>query len=53
MDDKVIDIFTDMSVSSLAALASSKGVEIEHMTENNESLEGYFMNLIGLKEDIT
>ena len=53
VDDKVIDIFTDMSVSSLAALASSKGVEIEHMTENNESLEGYFMNLIGLKEDIT
>ena len=53
VDDKVIDIFSDISVTTLVRLAASKDVEVEHITENNESLEGYFMNLVGLKEGIS
>lgn len=51
-DQETIDIFTEVTASKLVALANEAGVEVITITENNESLESYFMNLVAKKDGI-
>ncbi len=51
--EDTVDIFSDMTASHIASLAERAGVEILSITENNESLEGYFMNLVAQKDGIS
>ena len=51
--EDTVDIFSDMTASHIASLAERAGVEILSITENNESLEGYFMNLVAKKDGIS
>lgn len=41
------DIYTPISVTRLALAANGQGCEILRMSERDESLEGYFMELVG------
>ena len=50
--DNTIDIFTDINVTRLVTAASKENVEIFKITENDETLESYFINLIGDGETI-
>ncbi len=52
-DDETVDIFSDISVTRLVELANSANVQVISITENNESLEGYFMNLVAKQEGIS
>lgn len=45
-----LDIFDEISVSKLVLEASKENVEIIKYSEQDESLEGYFMNLVGSEE---
>ena len=51
--EDTIDIFSDITAGRIAALAERAGVELLSVTENNESLEGYFMNLVAKKDGIS
>lgn len=51
-DQETIDIFTEVTASKLVAFANEAGVEVITITENNESLESYFMNLVAKKDGI-
>ena len=51
--EDTVDVFSDMTASHIASLAERAGVEILSITENNESLEGYFMNLVAKKDGIS
>lgn len=48
-----IDIFSEVRIKQLVTLADEAGVEILSISENNESLEGYFMNLVAQKDGIS
>ena len=48
-----MDIFSDLTASRIISLANGAGVEVVSITENNESLEGYFMNLVAKKDGIS
>ena len=48
-----MDIFSDITASRIIGLANEAGVEVTSITENNESLEGYFMNLVAKKDGIS
>ncbi|SDY45671.1 ABC-2 type transport system ATP-binding protein [Ruminococcaceae bacterium YAD3003] len=50
--EDTIDIFTDIAASKIVSLANEAGVEVISINENNESLEGYFMNLVARKEGL-
>jgi ABC-2 type transport system ATP-binding protein len=52
-DDENVDIYSDVTASRLVALANEAGTEVISITENNESLEGYFMNLVAKKDGIS
>ncbi|MBQ6304500.1 MAG: ABC transporter ATP-binding protein [Clostridiales bacterium] len=52
-DDENMDIFSDITASRIIGLANEAGVEVTSITENNESLEGYFMNLVAKKDGIS
>lgn len=52
-DDETVDIFSVISVTRLVELANSANVQVISITENNESLEGYFMNLVAKQEGIS
>ena len=52
-DDENMDIFSDLTASRIISLANGAGVEVVSITENNESLEGYFMNLVAKKDGIS
>ena len=41
------DIFSSVSVTKLAAALAAEGCEILSMEERDESLESYFVNLVG------
>lgn len=45
--DGSIDVFGDINVSSLVHEADKENVEILKLLENDETLEAYFMNLVG------
>ena len=51
--EDTVDIFSDITASHVASLAEKAGVEVLSITENNESLEGYFMNLVAKKDGIS
>ena len=48
-----MDIFTDITASKIVALANEANVEVINITDNNESLEGYFMNLVAKRDGIS
>ncbi len=50
--EDTIDIYTDIAASKIVSLANEAGVEVISINENNESLEGYFMNLVARKEGL-
>ncbi len=52
-DDSLMDIFSDVTASKIVNLATSAGVEVISIADNNESLEGYFMNLVAKKDGIS
>lgn len=51
--EDTVDIFSDITASHITSLAEKAGVEVLSITENNESLEGYFMNLVAEKDGIS
>ena len=52
-DEETLDIFTDITASKVVALANEANVEVISITDNNESLEGYFMNLVAKRDGIS
>ena len=48
-----IDIYSDISAKHIIELADEAGVDVMSISENNESLEGYFMNLVAKKDGIS
>lgn len=50
--EDTVDIYTDIAASKIVALANEAGVEVVSINENNESLEGYFMNLVSKREGL-
>lgn len=51
-NEETVDIFSDISATRIIALANEAGVEVVSISDNNESLEGYFMNLVAQKDGI-
>jgi ABC-2 type transport system ATP-binding protein len=51
--EDTVDIFTEISVTKIVELANEAGVEVISVAENNESLEGYFMNLVAKREGLS
>ena len=47
LSDNTADIYARMNVSQLAAALSEQGCELRSMLERDESLESYYMNLVG------
>ena len=47
------DIYSDITASKIFNLANEAGAEVISINENNESLEGYFMNLVAKKDGIS
>ena len=41
-----IDVYDDIPASKIFECANSKGVEIQTITENDDTLESFFMNLV-------
>ena len=52
-NEETIDIFTDITATRIVALANEANVEVRSISDNNESLEGYFMNLVAKREGIS
>lgn len=52
-EQDTVEIFSDITATHIVKLADEAGVEVLSITENNESLEGYFMNLVARKEGIS
>ena len=52
-DDELIDIFSEITASKIVEIANEADVEVISISENNESLEGYFMNLVAKKDGIS
>ena len=51
--EDTVDIFSEISVTKIVELANEAGVEVISVAENNESLEGYFMNLVAKREGLS
>ena len=47
VDDTHVDIFADIPVTDLAAAAQREGCVIRSMKERDESLESFYMELVG------
>lgn len=47
IDDKTANVYTDMNFSSLAAEFAKKNSEIIKIEENDESLESFYLSLLG------
>ena len=47
ISDKIINIYDNVNISELAISLSAKGCSINEFHEKEESLENYYMNLIG------
>jgi ABC-2 type transport system ATP-binding protein len=52
-NDETVDIFSEITASRVVGLANEADVEVISISENNESLEGYFMNLVAKRDGIT
>lgn len=52
-DDETVDIFSEITASRVVGLANEANVEVISISENNESLEGYFMNLVAKRDGIS
>ena len=52
-NEEAIDIFTDVTATRIVSLANEADVEVVSISDNNESLEGYFMNLVAKREGIS
>lgn len=52
-DDENVDIFSEITASRVVGLANEANVEVISISENNESLEGYFMNLVAKRDGIS
>lgn len=52
-NEETIDIFTDVTATRIVSLANEADVEVLSISDNNESLEGYFMNLVAKREGIS
>lgn len=52
-NEETIDIFSDITATRIVALANEANVEVVSISDNNESLEGYFMNLVAKREGIS
>ena len=52
-NEETIDIFTDVTATRIVSLANEADVEVISISDNNESLEGYFMNLVAKREGIS
>ena len=51
--EDTVDIYSEISASKTVSLANEAGVDVISIAENNESLEGYFMNLVAKREGIS
>ena len=51
--EDTVDIFSEISVTKIVELANEACVEVISVAENNESLEGYFMNLVAKREGLS
>lgn len=51
--EDTVDIYSEISASKMVSLANEAGVDVISIAENNESLEGYFMNLVAKREGIS
>ena len=51
--EDTVDIYSEISASKIVSLANEAGVDVISIAENNESLEGYFMNLVAKREGIS
>lgn len=51
VSDTMADIFAKVSISDLALALAKQGCDILSLTEREESLESYYVNLIGGKKD--
>jgi ABC-2 type transport system ATP-binding protein len=47
ISDKVVDVFAKVNVSKLTMALSKKNCEVISMQERNESLESYYVSLVG------
>lgn len=47
ISDNEADIFAQLSVTKLVSALSAEGCELLNLTERDESLESYFLNLVG------
>lgn len=47
IDGKTTDIFGEITVTKLVNMLSAENCEVINLTEHDESLESYFMNLVG------
>ncbi|MDE5854465.1 MAG: ATP-binding cassette domain-containing protein [Ruminococcus sp.] len=47
IDEKTADIFGEITVTKLVNLLSAVNCEVINLTEHDESLESYFVNLVG------
>ena len=45
--DTMADVYGDVSVTSLTIALHQAGCEVKNMHERDESLESYYMNLVG------
>ena len=51
--EDTVDIYSEITASKMVSLANEAGVDVISIAENNESLEGYFMNLVAKREGIS
>lgn len=47
IDEKTADIFGEISITRLVNMLSAENCELINLTEHDESLESYFVNLVG------
>lgn len=47
IDEKTADIFAEISITQLVNMLSTENCELINLTEHDESLESYFVNLVG------
>lgn len=52
ISDKIAYVFTKVNVSKLASVLSKENCELISVQERDESLESYYMNLVGGKKNV-
>lgn len=52
ISDKIADVFTKVNVSKLTSVLSKENCELISVQERDESLESYYMNLVGGKKNV-